>query len=124
MLSACIDNRQSLVELMIEKGADEFNRGLRHCCGNYSIAKLMIEKGATDCSELNLLKFVRWFPENDVIPFSKLPHLPTELREALAPKIQRYEQATNELKKELNSLSLIIPDIVNHILVPYLRYQP
>jgi hypothetical protein len=46
---ACESGYRNLVELMIEKGANEWNSGLYGACygGHRDIVELMIEKGAT-----------------------------------------------------------------------------
>ena len=50
LLEACEIGNKEIVELMIEKGADDWNYGLRSACfgGNKEIVELMIEKGAND----------------------------------------------------------------------------
>jgi ankyrin repeat protein len=47
---ACNDGNMHVVQYMIDKGADGWNGGLGHACysGNMSIIQLMIDKGAND----------------------------------------------------------------------------
>ncbi len=47
---ACYGGHESIVKLMIKKGADNWNAGLSCACygGHESIVKFMIDKGATD----------------------------------------------------------------------------
>ena len=47
---SCYEGHMRIIELMIEKGADNWNWGLYGACrgGNMKIVKLMIEKGVTD----------------------------------------------------------------------------
>jgi ankyrin repeat protein len=49
---ACYGGHQSIVELMIEKGANDWHWGLRYACygGHQSIVELMIKKGAHRCN--------------------------------------------------------------------------
>ena len=51
--AACYEGHLPLVNLMIEKGANDWNGGLhKACCGGHLLlAKLMIEKGATPTQE-------------------------------------------------------------------------
>ncbi len=53
LYGACLGGHEciGIVKLIIEKGANDWNWGLYHAClgGNESIIKLMIEKGATHC---------------------------------------------------------------------------
>ncbi len=48
--SGCRGGHESIVKLMIEKGANNWNNALNNACkgGNIDIVKLMIEKGAND----------------------------------------------------------------------------
>ena len=50
---ACKRGNKEIVELMIEKGANNWNWGLRIACkgGNKEIVEMMIEKGADDWNE-------------------------------------------------------------------------
>ncbi len=50
LYSASYGGHMAIVQLMIEKGADNWNGGLTNACsnGHMAIVKLMIEKGATD----------------------------------------------------------------------------
>ena len=52
---ACFGGHKIIVELMIEKGATDFNWGLTQACarGHKKIAKMMIEKGAKKCFACN-----------------------------------------------------------------------
>jgi len=85
--------------------------------------KLMIEKGATtNYDNLYIPKFIESITEEELIPFSRLPHLLPELKDSLADRVQTYHTETHKLTQELVSLSVIIPDIVKHILVPYIRH--
>ena len=46
----CFGGNKEIVELMIEKGANDWNKALRNACkgGKKEIVELMIEKGAND----------------------------------------------------------------------------
>ena len=52
---ACRGGHMDIVKLMIEKGADDWNWGLWGACegGHMDIVKLMIEKGANKCYNCN-----------------------------------------------------------------------
>jgi hypothetical protein len=121
---ACDGGHRFLVDLMIEKGANDWNIGLSGACrgGKMNMVKFMIDKGADDYTDLDIPEFVQSISEKELIPFSRHTHLLPKLKDALTNRVQQYHQQTRELIQELVSLSVIIPDIVNHILVPYIRY--
>ena len=50
LYGTCQGGKRELAELMIEKGADDWNRGLDGAClgGHIDLANYMIEKGATN----------------------------------------------------------------------------
>ncbi len=50
LAGACEGGHKEIIELMIEKGASNFNQGLSHACsgGHIEIVELMISKGAND----------------------------------------------------------------------------
>ena len=52
---ACYGGHESIVKLMIEKGANNWNYGFCGACfgGHESIVKLLIEKGANNCNNCN-----------------------------------------------------------------------
>ena len=45
---ACYDGHVEIVEMMIQKGANDWNRGLHSACqgGHIEVVKMMIQKGA------------------------------------------------------------------------------
>ena len=58
LFNACWNGHIDIVNLMIDKGANDWNGGLYHACyrGNIDIVNLMIEKGANDCRSCNNTK--------------------------------------------------------------------
>jgi hypothetical protein len=129
--NACEGGYRSLAELMIEKGATDWNKGLWGVCyclmtrkesRDYFLAKYMIEKGATIYHNLNIPTLVESMTEDELIPFSQLPHLLPELKKSLVDRVKKYHEQTRELTQKLSSLPVIIPDLVKHILVPYIRH--
>ncbi len=55
LYGACRGGNLKLVNLMIQKGANDWNCGLNCACkgGNLNIVNLMIKKGANKCSKCN-----------------------------------------------------------------------
>ena len=53
LYEACKIGNKEIVEMMIEKGADNWNQGLYGACegGNKEIIEMMIEKGANNLNE-------------------------------------------------------------------------
>ena len=66
---ACFGQHLSLINLLIEKGATNFNSGLDNACivKNFYIINLMIEKGANDLNWA--LKYACAYKNYDVINF-------------------------------------------------------
>ena len=56
---ACSGGRMEVVEMMIEKGAKDWNRGLKAAAiyGNLKVAEMMIKKGANNLNELLLMPY-------------------------------------------------------------------
>ncbi len=50
LVNACYSGNREIIDLMLSKGADDFNDGLSYACegGHIDVVKLMIDKGATD----------------------------------------------------------------------------
>ena len=60
MIIAAKGGYMEIIQLMIDKGANNWNKGLHVACkeGHLEIAKLMIDRGATNWNEMwNCLNF-------------------------------------------------------------------
>jgi Ankyrin repeat. len=103
-----------------EKGVKNWNRGLEWACchGHMNVVKLMIEHGANNLIPLSLPEFIEWIPEEELLPFYNLPHLSPVLKEQLNPRV---DKTTKEILKSILDCEVILPDIVRHILLPYIR---
>ena len=55
LYSACLGGHRDLTVLMISKGANHWNLGLYYACqgGHRNLVDLMIQKGATQCNSCN-----------------------------------------------------------------------
>lgn len=65
LVGACRRNRDSIIKLMIEKGATDWNGGLIGACdgGHMHIVKLMIEKGATNLTDGLIVACAKNYPK-------------------------------------------------------------
>ena len=123
-LCSCYQGRMDKVKLMIEKGKQNCNKGLEWACchGHMNVVKLMLENGANNLIPLSLPEFVAWIPDEELIPFYNLPHLSPVLKQDLEPRVEAYKQMTKDIIQEISKCNVILPDIVRHILVPYMRH--
>jgi len=87
----------------------------------------MIEKGAThdEANDDLLEKFVKWIPEEELVPFYNLPHLSSKLKIALGSRIEEYRLKTRRVSSVL-SICLsehVIRDIISHVIIHCIRHK-
>ena len=104
---ACEGGHLDIVKLMIEKGAEYSSRrwGMVEASKreHFDIVKYMIEQGETSYNNLDIYKFVKWIPEEELVPFYELPNLSDTFKSKLNHRVLEYKNKMIEFTRILDT---------------------